>query len=82
MELDKDQIDGFYQIGTYNSWNGFRQIGLDGSTARLPASKEIQAKYGLNDTSETGTALNQARVVPILWPVELPDNGRFIIHIR
>lgn len=62
VELDKDQIDGFYQIGTYNSWNGFRLIGVDGSTGRLPVSKEIQAEYGIHDTSETGTPLTYARL--------------------
>jgi len=62
VELDKDQIDGFYQIGSYNCWNGFRLIGVDGSTARLPISKEIQSEYGIHDTSETGTAITYARL--------------------
>lgn len=62
VELDKDQIEGFYRIGIYKSWNGFRLIGVDGSTARLPSSKEIQAGYGVHDTSETGTPLTYARL--------------------
>jgi len=62
VELDKDQIDFFYQIGDYNTWNDFRLIGVDGSTARLPASSEIQATYGIHDTSESGTQLTYARL--------------------
>jgi hypothetical protein len=62
VELDKDQIDGFYRIGNYNCWNDFRLIGVDGSTARLPSSKEIQTLYGIHDTSETGTPITYARL--------------------
>lgn len=61
-ELDKDQLGTFYREGDFNRWNGFRLIGVDGSTARLPASKEIQKKYGVHDISETGTPLTYARV--------------------
>ncbi|KEO71817.1 IS4 family transposase [Anditalea andensis] len=61
LELDKDQIETFYQTG-HNRWNGFRLIGVDGSTARLPVSKEIQTEYGVHDTSETGTPLTYARL--------------------
>lgn len=62
VELDKDQIDCFYEIGDYNTWNDFRLIGVDGSTARLPASSEIQTIYGIHDTSESGTPLTYARL--------------------
>jgi hypothetical protein len=61
-ELDKDQVDAFYREGVYNRWNGFRLIGVDGSTARLPVSEEIQKKYGIHSTSETGTPLTYARL--------------------
>jgi len=61
-ELDKDQLRAFYREGDYNRWNGFRLIGVDGSTARLPVSKEIQKKYGVHDTSETGVPLTYARL--------------------
>ena len=62
VELDKEQIEWFYQSGKMKSWKGFRLIGVDGSIARLPQSKEIAAKYGLHDTSETGTGITYARL--------------------
>jgi hypothetical protein len=61
-ELDKYQIGVFYREGAYNRWNGFRLIGVDGSTARLPVSKGIQEIYGVHDTSETGAPLTYARL--------------------
>ena len=61
-ELDKDQVDYFYQNAAYKTWHGFRLLGIDGSTARLPYSAEIVAKYGIHDTSETGTPITYARL--------------------
>lgn len=62
VELDKDQIDYFYKTQDYKTWNGFRLLGVDGSTARLPHSAEIVAKYGIHDTSETGTPIIYSRL--------------------
>ncbi len=62
VELDKDQIDYFYQNVSYKTWHGFRLLGIDGSTARLPFSKEIAAKYGIHDTSETGIPIIYSRL--------------------
>jgi hypothetical protein len=61
-ELNKDQIDYFYQETAYKTWHGFRLLGIDGSTARLPLSTEIAAKYGIHDTSETGVPITYARI--------------------
>ena len=62
VELDKTQIDYFYQTSACATWNGFRLLGVDGSTARLPSSHEIVKKYGIHDTSETGTPITYARL--------------------
>ncbi|MFT7035670.1 MAG: hypothetical protein ACJA2S_004194, partial [Cyclobacteriaceae bacterium] len=43
IELNKDQIDYFYKNQPYKTWKGFRLLGVDGSTARLPFSAEIVA---------------------------------------
>jgi hypothetical protein len=61
VELDKTQIDYFYETEAYETWNGFRLLGIDGSTARLPYSTEIVDKYGIHNTSETGTPIIYAR---------------------
>jgi hypothetical protein len=61
-ELDKDQIDYFYQNVTYKTWHSFRLLGIDGSIARLPFSTEIVTKYGIHDTSETGVPIIYGRL--------------------
>lgn len=62
IELDKDQIDYFYQNTAYKTWNGLRLLGVDGSIARLPFSAEIVSEYGIHDTSETGVSIIYARL--------------------
>lgn len=62
IELNKDQIEYFYEKEAYQRWKGFRLLGVDGSTARLPSSSEIVAKYGIHDTSETGIPIIYVRL--------------------
>jgi hypothetical protein len=62
VELDKDQIEYFYEKVTYKTWHGFRLLGIDGSTARLPISEEIASEYGVHDTSETGVPITYCRL--------------------
>jgi hypothetical protein len=62
IELDKTQINYFYESASYATWHGFRLLGVDGSTARLPSSSEIITKYGIHDTSETGAPITYARL--------------------
>ncbi len=62
IELDKDQIDYFYDTTDYKKWNGFRLIAIDGSTSRLPNSKSIIKEYGVADISETSTPLIFSRL--------------------
>ena len=62
IELDTDQIDYFYQNVDHKRWYGFRLLGIDGSTARLPYSAEIVVKYGIHDTSETGIPITYGRL--------------------
>ncbi len=62
VELDKTQIDYFYETADYATWHGFRLLGVDGSISRLPTSNEIMVKYGVHDTSETGTPITYARL--------------------
>jgi hypothetical protein len=62
VELDKCQVDYFYKLKDYKTWNGFRLLGIDGSTVRLPLSREITAKYGVHGMSESGTPITYARL--------------------
>jgi hypothetical protein len=62
VELDKDQLDYFYQNVSYKTWRGLRLLGIDGSTAKLPLSEEIVEKYGIHDTSETEIPIIYSRL--------------------
>jgi hypothetical protein len=44
--LDERLVDEFYTENTYRTWNGYRLIGIDGSTAQLPDSEEIRKEFG------------------------------------
>ena len=46
-KLSKIACQKFYDSGEVRLWNGYRIIGVDGSTAELPSSKEIQGPYGV-----------------------------------
>jgi hypothetical protein len=47
VELNRHQVDYFYNHFSPNKWNGYRLIGVDGSTIRLPDSKEIVEHFGV-----------------------------------
>ena len=62
IELDKDQLAYFYKRTPYKKWKGFRLLGIDGSTVRLPFNHEIVKQYGIHNTSETGVPITYARL--------------------
>ncbi len=62
IELDNDQIEYFYDSTDYKTWNNYRLVAIDGSTARLPNSEKIIAKYGIADISETGCPIILSRL--------------------
>jgi len=62
IELDKIQIQHYYDTAKYKKWKKFRLVAIDGSTARLPYSQKIVEQYGINDTSETGGPIILSRL--------------------
>lgn len=62
VELDKVQINHFYDHMEVEKWKGFRLIGIDGSTSRLPNSQSIIEQYGIAAISETGTPIILSRL--------------------
>jgi len=61
--LSKIVIDKFYQSNEVQYWNGYRLIGVDGSTAELPNSEEIQKKYGVFKHRHDGKAICMGRML-------------------
>ena len=47
IELNKTGIDYFYAHVPHQRWNNFRLLAIDGSTAMLPRSKDIEAEFGV-----------------------------------
>jgi len=46
IELSRKMISFFYDSFPYRKWRGFRLLTIDGSTVRLPRSKEITENFG------------------------------------
>jgi hypothetical protein len=59
--LDERLVDEFYTDNTYTTWNGYRLIGLDGSTAQLPDSDEIREEFG-TVSNQSGAVMPMAKI--------------------
>jgi hypothetical protein len=53
----------FYESSEAQYWNGYRLLGVDGSTVELPNSKEIQAQYGVFQHRKDGKAICMGRTL-------------------
>ena len=62
IELNRDQVEYFYDTFSYKKWKGYRLIAIDGSTCRLPNSENIIDELGIADTSATETPIILARL--------------------
>jgi hypothetical protein len=62
-ELSKVTCQTFYGSDEVQLWNGYRLIGIDGSTVELPNSKEIQEKYGVFKYRKDGKAICMGRTM-------------------
>lgn len=47
IELNKVCLEPFYEEAPYRTWQGYRMVAVDGSTAVLPNSKDIRAEFGV-----------------------------------
>lgn len=59
--LDQRLVDEFYTENTYQTWQGYRVLGIDGSTAQLPMSKEILKEFG-GVTNQHGLGIAMGRI--------------------
>jgi hypothetical protein len=46
IRLNERLVDEFYTDNTYATWNGYRLVGIDGSTVQLPDSEVIRKEFG------------------------------------
>jgi len=59
--LNERLMDEFYTENTYITWQGYRLIGIDGSTVQLPESDEIRQEFGCS-VNQCGQGMPLGRV--------------------
>jgi len=59
--LDERLVEEFYTDNTYTTWNGYRLVGIDGSTAQLPDSDEIREGFG-SVSNQYGAVMPMAKI--------------------
>jgi PAS domain-containing protein len=59
--LSERLVDEFYTENTYTTWQGYRLIGVDGSTVQLPESDTIRQTFGCS-VNQCGQGMPLGRV--------------------
>lgn len=59
--LNEQLVDEFYTENTYATWQGYRLIGIDGSTVQLPESDAIRQEFGCS-VNQCGPGMPLGRV--------------------
>lgn len=59
--LNERLVDEFYTENTYTTWQGYRLIGIDGSTVQLPESDAIRQEFGCS-VNQCGPGMPLGRV--------------------
>lgn len=65
IELSKVVTCEFYNSNEVQRWRGLRVLGIDGSTAELPNSREIQDKFGIFKTRDDGKVTCLGRMLMV-----------------
>jgi hypothetical protein len=70
IELRELIVKDFYLNAPFRkNWKGYRVIGIDGSTAELPNSKEIQKEFGVHTVRPDGKKICVARICEMYDPL-------------
>jgi len=92
-DLNETLIEEFYADKEIKLWEGFRLIGIDGSSIILPNSKEIIAEFGVAKNQSKSVApmakistcfdiLNQMIIDPIIIPYKKSEYDMMLEHIK
>jgi hypothetical protein len=52
VEINRFLVESFYAKQPIGRWHGFRLLAIDGSTARLPCTREIETWFGVVDAKQ------------------------------
>ncbi len=61
IRLNERLVDEFYTDNTYTTWNGYRLMGIDGSTVQLPMTEEIVKAFG-GVSNQHGLVMAMAKI--------------------
>ena len=92
VELTQHVVDFFYGNYDVRKWHGFRLLGIDGSTARIPDTKEVAEHFGvwnadqehpcpLARVSQLFDVQNKVTVDAILAPKEHGERNLAACHM-
>jgi hypothetical protein len=59
--LNERLVEEFYSDNSYRTWQGYRLVGIDGSTIQLPESEEIRQEFG-GGSNQYGEGMAMARI--------------------
>ncbi len=69
MELNQVGNGSFYQNAPYKQWNGFRLLGIDGSTLVLPKHKTVIEQFGTTNFGPYADAPKSVGRISMLYDV-------------
>ena len=62
-------IESFYQTAPYLTWNGFRLLAIDGSTAVLPKHPTVEKEFGLKSYGPSANSPRSIARTSVLYDV-------------
>lgn len=82
VHLNRKLADFFYQNCSYRTWRGFRLLGIDGSTVKLPSNPGLAAEWGgLARTSHLYDPLNRLTLDARLAPETVGERTLALSHL-
>ncbi|MEO5995609.1 MAG: hypothetical protein ABIN89_02830 [Chitinophagaceae bacterium] len=69
MELNQVGLDSFYRDAPYHTWQGFRILAIDGSTAVLPKHKSIVEEFGVTNFGPKADSPRSIARISMLYDV-------------
>lgn len=69
VKLNQVGLDSFYSDAPYNTWNGFRLLAIDGSTAVLPKHKSISEQFGITNFGPYADSPRSVARISVLYDV-------------
>lgn len=91
--LNERLVEEFYTDNSYVTWNGYRLVGIDGSTVQLPDSDEIRREFGggsnqygpvmaMGKISMAHDVLNDLSIATVIGPYNSGERDLALEHLK